>query len=233
MCHELLYLPTTLLARQHYATFSERFRGLPISRGATIHRAYLQFEADEEDPGPASLMIEAEASDDSPPLTTGLGDISSRVRTSAWAGWSPPDWNDIGETSARQRTSDLSGVIQEVVDRAGWTPGAAMTLIISALDLATNRTATAHDASPQDAPILHVDFTPIRPDVTITAPTDGAAAIEAELLGGQKLQGTLTAKEVNHILKMKGLEHEFPFFTTVYKISYEDTPLSAITETPY
>merc|ERR1719238_2183979 len=57
--------------------------------------------------------------------------------------------------------------------------------------------------------------------------------IEAELLGGQKLQGTLTAKEVNHILKMKGLEAEFPFFTTVYKISYEDTPLSAITETPY
>merc|ERR1719409_1260540 len=57
--------------------------------------------------------------------------------------------------------------------------------------------------------------------------------IKAELLGGQKLQGTLTAKEVNHILKMKGLEHEFPFFTTVYKISYEDTPLSAITETPY
>jgi len=57
--------------------------------------------------------------------------------------------------------------------------------------------------------------------------------IEAELLGGQKLQGTLTAKEVNHILKMKGLEHEFPFFTTVYKISYEDTPLSAITDTPY
>merc|ERR1711988_985131 len=57
--------------------------------------------------------------------------------------------------------------------------------------------------------------------------------IEAELLGGQKLQGTLTAKEVNHILKMKGLEAEFPFFTTVYKISYEDTPLEAITTTPY
>ena len=57
--------------------------------------------------------------------------------------------------------------------------------------------------------------------------------IEKELLGGQKLQGTLTAKEVNHILKMKGMEAEFPFFTTVYKISYEDTPLTAITDTPY
>merc|ERR1719230_925683 len=63
--------------------------------------------------------------------------------------------------------------------------------------------------------------------------TKSLEVIEAELLGGQKLQGTLTAKEVNHILKMKGLEHEFPFFTTVYKISYEDTPLSAITDTPY
>jgi glycerol-3-phosphate dehydrogenase (NAD+) len=63
--------------------------------------------------------------------------------------------------------------------------------------------------------------------------TKSLETIEAELLGGQKLQGTLTAKEVNHILKMKGLENEFPFFTTVYKISYEDTPLSAITDTPY
>jgi glycerol-3-phosphate dehydrogenase (NAD+) len=57
--------------------------------------------------------------------------------------------------------------------------------------------------------------------------------IEKELLGGQKLQGTLTAKEVNHILKMKGMEDDFPFFTTVYKICYEDAPLSAITETSY
>lgn len=54
--------------------------------------------------------------------------------------------------------------------------------------------------------------------------------IETELLGGQKLQGTLTAKEVNSILKAKGMENEFPFFTTVYRISYEGTPLNAITQ---
>lgn len=57
--------------------------------------------------------------------------------------------------------------------------------------------------------------------------------IEAEILGGQKLQGTLTAKEVNHVLKMKGMEHEFPLFTTVYKISYEGQPLDTITTTNY
>ena len=57
--------------------------------------------------------------------------------------------------------------------------------------------------------------------------------IEAEILNGQKLQGTLTAKEVNHVLKMKGLEHEFPLFTQVYKIAYEGAPLESIASTPY
>merc|ERR1712224_825770 len=57
--------------------------------------------------------------------------------------------------------------------------------------------------------------------------------IETELLAGQKLQGTLTAKEVNHVLKMKNLEHEFPLFTTVYKISYEGHSVDTITATNY
>ena len=152
-----------------------RFRDLQISQGATIHRAYLQFEADEDDPGPASVMIEAEASDDSSPLTSGNGDLSARARTTAWAGWSPPDW-ERGDAGVAQRSSDLAGLVQEVVDREGWISGSALTLIVSALDLATNRTATAHDASPADAPILHVEFTPIRPDVAITSPADGTNA---------------------------------------------------------
>ncbi|KAI9756486.1 MAG: Glycerol-3-phosphate dehydrogenase [NAD(+)] [Chaenotheca gracillima] len=42
--------------------------------------------------------------------------------------------------------------------------------------------------------------------------------VEASELNGQKLQGTLTAKEVNAFLKTKGLEHEFPLLTAVYHI---------------
>jgi len=53
--------------------------------------------------------------------------------------------------------------------------------------------------------------------------------IEAEVLAGQKLQGTLTAYEVNHVLKMKGMEDKFPLFTMVYKISYEGVPVDQIT----
>ncbi|PKC16590.1 hypothetical protein RhiirA5_347453 [Rhizophagus irregularis] len=44
---------------------------------------------------------------------------------------------------------------------------------------------------------------------------------DKELLNGQKLQGTLTAKEIYSVLQRKGLEKEFPLFTTVYKIVSE------------
>ena len=45
--------------------------------------------------------------------------------------------------------------------------------------------------------------------------------IEAELLGGQKLQGTLTAREVYQVLRKANQLNNFPLFVTVYKICYE------------
>jgi len=44
------------------------------------------------------------------------------------------------------------------------------------------------------------------------------AQLEAEMLNGQKLQGPETAAEVNYMLKAKGLEADFPLFTTVHRI---------------
>lgn len=41
--------------------------------------------------------------------------------------------------------------------------------------------------------------------------------IEKQELNGQKLQGTLTAYEVNSFLKKQGMEDEFPLFTAVYR----------------
>jgi glycerol-3-phosphate dehydrogenase (NAD+) len=54
--------------------------------------------------------------------------------------------------------------------------------------------------------------------------------LEEELLNGQKLQGSLTAKEVHLILRDHRLIHEFPLFTTVYRICYENLNPSAIVE---
>ena len=53
--------------------------------------------------------------------------------------------------------------------------------------------------------------------------------IEADLLNGQKLQGTITAKDVSTVLKAKGLEGEFPLFTRINAIAFEGMPASEIT----
>jgi glycerol-3-phosphate dehydrogenase (NAD+) len=50
------------------------------------------------------------------------------------------------------------------------------------------------------------------------------AQLENELLGGQKLQGVLTSFEVQEILRRKGIEADFPLFTTIYKISKLELP---------
>jgi len=53
--------------------------------------------------------------------------------------------------------------------------------------------------------------------------------IEARLLGGQKLQGTLTAKDVHHFLTARSMTDQFPLMTTVYKISFENLdPLQVV-----
>ena len=157
-----------------------RFQGVSIPPGAVIHRAYVQFVADEADSDPTTMMIEAEASDDSPPLSLADFDLSSRVRSAAWAGWTPLPWLAVGDAGARQRTSDLSELVQEIVDRPGWSSGSALTLLFSALDLASNRVAESRDASAANAPLLHVDYTPSRPLVTISLPSPGAEAVEGD-----------------------------------------------------
>lgn len=48
--------------------------------------------------------------------------------------------------------------------------------------------------------------------------------LEAEMLGGQKLQGTLTCKEVHAILHRTGKADQFPLFEAIYKISFEGVP---------
>ena len=49
----------------------------------------------------------------------------------------------------------------------------------------------------------------------------GWADIEKELLGGQKLQGTLTAQEIWPIIESNKLTHRLPLLTTIYQIAFE------------
>lgn len=45
--------------------------------------------------------------------------------------------------------------------------------------------------------------------------------LEKELLNGQKLQGSETAKEVHNFLQARGKVDDYPLFKAVYSIAFE------------
>merc|ERR1712217_207357 len=56
--------------------------------------------------------------------------------------------------------------------------------------------------------------------------------IEKELLGGQKLQGTLTAQEIWPVMQKHNLCEKLPLLTRIYKIAFEDAPPCTIVQLP-
>jgi Bacterial Ig domain len=135
-------------------TVGLRFTGINPPQGARILNAYVQFQVDETSTGPTNLVVRAQASDDAPAFTTNKLDVTSRLTTSASTSWVPAAWPTVGARGPDQRTPNLSPVLQQVVDRAGWSSGRAMVLVISG-----SGTRVAESFEGTFAPVLHIEYT--------------------------------------------------------------------------
>jgi PKD repeat protein len=168
-----------------------RFTNIAIPRGATISRAYLQFEADEAQSEATNLAIQGQAADN--PGTFSFTDkIASRPRTQASAAWSPAPWTLVGEVGPNQRSTDLSAVIQEIVNRPGWASGNALVLVVSGTG---HRTARAFDAMPANAALLHIETgssPPPPPPVNAAPVVDAGLAQTIMLPADAVLDGTVS-----------------------------------------
>jgi len=137
-----------------------RFINVDIPQGAIITNAYVQFQVDEVDvPGdnrPGTKFLRGEAVDNAAAFSTTPFDISSRPTTTAEASWDWPEWLTVDEEGPDQRTSDISAVIQEIVDRPGWAQGNSLALIITG---SGENCAEAFEGEPEAAALLHVEFT--------------------------------------------------------------------------
>lgn len=136
-------------------TVGLRFTGLDVPQGATITGAYLQFQSDETDGGTVAVEIRAQASDDAGAFTADTGDLSTRATTSNSIDWSPAAWTSVGAAEFDQRTPDLSEIVQEIIDRPGWTADGAVAFIITGTG---ERTAESFDGNPNAAPLLHIEY---------------------------------------------------------------------------
>ena len=132
-----------------------RFTNLAVPAGATITRAYVQFEADENQSEATTVSIQGQAADNALTFSSATK-MSTRSRTTAATTWTPAPWTLVGEAGANQRTPDLTAVIQEIVGRPGWASGNALALIITGTG---HRTTRAYDGKPAAAPLLHLEYT--------------------------------------------------------------------------
>jgi len=138
-------------------TVGMRFNGIDIPNEATISAASIQFQVDETtSPDGTSLIIQGEAADDPPTFSNSTGNISSRARTTAAVPWSPPPpWTTKGVAGPDQRTPDLASIIQEIVNRGGWTSGNSLVIIITGTG---ERVAESYNGDQNGAPLLHVEY---------------------------------------------------------------------------
>lgn len=138
-------------------TVGLRFNNLNIPNGAMISNAYIQFTADETQSQTTNLTIHGDDIDNSPSFTTISSNVSNRTTTSASATWNPSPWSNVGAAGTNEQTSDLSSVLQEVVDRSGWVENNSMSFIITG---SGHRTADSYNGSSGNAPTLHITYTP-------------------------------------------------------------------------
>lgn len=138
-------------------TVGLRFNGITIPQGASITSAYVQFTTTRSFSKSTSLTIEGQAVDNAGVFVKVDGNVSSRPRTTANVAWSPAPWTTIDEAGDDQRTSDLSSIVEEIVNRSGWTSDNSLVLIITGTG-GGKREAHSFEGSQVNAPVLHVTY---------------------------------------------------------------------------
>ena len=164
-------------------TVGVRFNNLNIPQCAVITSATIQFTAKGSSNGPCTLNIYGEASDNALTFSNNDFDVTNRSKTNATVIWNPLDWENDGDATAAQQTVDISPLIQEIVERVGFTPNSSIAIIIEGTG---TRRAYSYDGIPSSAPEICIEYIPMGPDA------DGDGVCDAnDLCPGGPEPGTL------------------------------------------
>ena len=103
-----------------------RFPNIAIPQGATIDSAYLTYVAYNNDASTDDVKVWAEATDDAAVFNT-----TTRTPKSVTAGSNSVAWTLPNQTANSSYTSpDIKTVVQEVVNRAGWSSGNGLAILV-------------------------------------------------------------------------------------------------------
>ncbi|MBA3581086.1 MAG: Ig-like domain-containing protein [Gammaproteobacteria bacterium] len=137
-----------------------RFPTVAIPQGATIINAYIDFRADQNNSNINNFVLKGEATNNAARFNNTAGDISGRLRTTASVDWlNVPAW-----TAGNQyQTTNITSIVQEIVNRVGWSSGNAMGIFVEpgsgCINSTCSRIAVSYNGSSATAPQLVVNYT--------------------------------------------------------------------------
>ncbi len=150
-----------------------RFNLIDVPQGANITQAYLQFTVDEPNSDVTNLVVSGEDTNNAVPFATTNFELTNKTKTSATVNWSPPAWTTEGASGLDQRTPDLSSILQEIVDRPGYSQNNSIALFVSGTG---ERTAESYNGSSSAAPQLCINYTTAAGCPTMGLPCDDGLA---------------------------------------------------------
>ncbi len=131
-----------------------RFTQLNIPQGANILEATLEFDPYYDNSGTGTYKIEIENADDAAVFTSSDGTIDDRTWHGTSVSWTESTfWNAGG----RYKSDDIKTLIQNVVDRSGWTLGSDMAFRLTKTS-GVDRRFESYDEDPVSAVLLTVKF---------------------------------------------------------------------------
>ena len=140
-----------------------RFDNVRIPRNATVTSASLVFTPAQDEPDNSTWTVKAEDSGDSPEFQNAASNLSGRTLTAKKLSWiAPPFTQGVSvATSDTASTDKLVNVVQDVVNRADWCGGNAMSFFITS---ATNmpdglRKILSQEGDSASAPKFKYSFT--------------------------------------------------------------------------
>ncbi|MHC4346861.1 MAG: carboxypeptidase-like regulatory domain-containing protein, partial [Planctomycetota bacterium] len=178
---ERLYAPP-------YYMSGMRFTGVAVPRSAAITEAHLRIRSmSEGNRGQIYGVIQGELADN--PADFSSRYIGAAARTTAALDW---DHKFAWAANTWQISGDVSGVVQEVVDRAGWSSGNAVAVFYSTrTDSGKSRQYSSFESGSAYAPILEITYETYT--ISGYVKTAGGTAIDgATVSPGFDIEGTVT-----------------------------------------
>ncbi|MHC4647116.1 MAG: right-handed parallel beta-helix repeat-containing protein, partial [Planctomycetota bacterium] len=169
-----------------FYTSAMRFAGVTVPRSAAILDARLRIRSLNEDfRGQVYGLIQAESADNAADFASRY--IAAAVRTTAAVDW---DHKFAWDADTWQVSPDISGVVQELVDRGGWQPANSLVVFYdTSRDSGKSRNFGSFESG--SPPVLEISFEAFRIAGLVTG-ADGNGVSDVVLSAGGSIESSVT-----------------------------------------